>query len=247
MSRLIDREHPLKLYLQLSEILKRNIETEEWKVGSQIPTEEELCRTYDVSKSTVRSAISKLSRDGFLQKQQGKGTFVVKKVTAEKLNMAVSFDELMTATDEPIKTAVTAQTIMMPVGDLSDKLDVAPNTHLIYIRRLRFVADIAVLIQESYVPHHLCPELMKENLKNISLFEFFEKRIGMHITGVKNHFDIAYLDAEEKKVFAYDAKKAGAVVLTQYFFSGGSKVMFSRSIIRPGWIGFSIEFEKKIL
>lgn len=243
---MLDRDNPLTLYLQLSEILKKNIEIEEWKVGSQIPTEEELCRTYDVSRSTVRSAISKLSRDGFLQKQQGKGTFVAKKVAADKFIMSVSFDELMSEPDKNIKTSVAAQTMMMPVGSMAEQLEIAPETHLIYIKRLRIANDVPVLIQESYIPHHLCPELIKENLKNLSIFEFFEKKIGLHITGVKNNFEIIHLKAEEKKAFACTAGNPAALALIQRFFSGSSVVMFSRSVKRPGGAGFFIEFEKKI-
>ncbi|NWF98245.1 MAG: GntR family transcriptional regulator, partial [Nitrospirae bacterium] len=40
---LIDREDHQKLYLQLYEILKKKIESGEWQVGTQIPTEEDLC------------------------------------------------------------------------------------------------------------------------------------------------------------------------------------------------------------
>ncbi|NWF97515.1 MAG: GntR family transcriptional regulator, partial [Nitrospirae bacterium] len=40
---LINREDHQKLYLQLYEILKKKIESGEWQVGTQIPTEEDLC------------------------------------------------------------------------------------------------------------------------------------------------------------------------------------------------------------
>ena len=51
MEESVNRENLQKLYLQLCEILKRKIEKKEWDVGSQIPTEEELCRIYDVSRA----------------------------------------------------------------------------------------------------------------------------------------------------------------------------------------------------
>ena len=49
----IDRTNPQKLYFQLLEILKGQIEQDTWKVGSQIPTEDQLCGRYNVSKATV--------------------------------------------------------------------------------------------------------------------------------------------------------------------------------------------------
>jgi GntR family transcriptional regulator len=70
----VDRESSEKLYVQLYSILKSKIENREWAVGSQIPTEDELCRTFTVSKATVRMAITELARNGYIRKQQGKGT-----------------------------------------------------------------------------------------------------------------------------------------------------------------------------
>lgn len=245
MGRLIDRDNPVRLYRQLSELLKKRIENEEWLIGSQIPTEDELCRAYDVSRATVRGAIAELTRDGYLIKQQGKGTFVLKKVVADKLAMFVTFDELMIEPSEGVKTNVLAQTIMMPVDDLAEKLDIAHDKHIIFIKRLRSVADISILIQESFIPLHLCPDLLKENLESISLFEFFDKKAGLTITNVKNSFEITYLGAEEARLFEYPVKTP-ALALIQQFFSSGATIMFTRTIKRPGRTGFSMEFSKKI-
>lgn len=90
---LIDRGSHQKLYRQLIEIIKGKIESGERSVGSQIPTEEELCKTYDVSKATVRSAILELVRQGYLIRQQGKGTFINKNTVSEGITMQTSLKE----------------------------------------------------------------------------------------------------------------------------------------------------------
>ena len=79
MTELIDRENHQKLYIQLYEIIKKKIENNEWVVGSQIPTEQELCKMFNVSRATVRTAVLELARHGFLNRQQGKGTFICKR------------------------------------------------------------------------------------------------------------------------------------------------------------------------
>lgn len=47
-----------------------------YKAGDQIPTEPQLCEMFGVSRITVRKAIDNLAREGWLVRQQGRGTFV---------------------------------------------------------------------------------------------------------------------------------------------------------------------------
>jgi len=46
------------------------------KVGDRLPSEPELISTYGVSRATVREALISLEQDGWVQRLQGKGTFV---------------------------------------------------------------------------------------------------------------------------------------------------------------------------
>lgn len=66
----------LPKYREVEEDLRYMIILGQWKPGDQIPIEEELCRTYSVSRITVRKAIHELENAGYLYRQSGKGTFV---------------------------------------------------------------------------------------------------------------------------------------------------------------------------
>ena len=92
---LIDRENHQKLYLQLYAILRKKIESGEWPIGTQIPTEEELCTMFNVSRATVRTSVLELVRQGYLMRQQGKGTFVYRNVVSDGIAMMTSLKELM--------------------------------------------------------------------------------------------------------------------------------------------------------
>jgi GntR family transcriptional regulator len=240
----INRENPQKLYIQLYEILKEKIEGGEWSVGSQIPTEDELCRTYVVSKATVRLAISDLARQGYLKRQQGKGTFVCKRVIPEGLTMHTSFKETMLDAGMSFTTKVLAKTIIMPTDDLDLKLNIAANKHVIYIKRLRTVDNEPVLLQEAYIPHNVCPALLEEDVANESLFDILDKKYNITLTRVKDYIEIAYLTDEEATLLGL-AKGAPALVMEQQLYSGDLQVMFIRSIKRSDRFRFFIEFERK--
>src|SRR3989304_9790883 len=125
--KIVDRDKPQKLYVQLYEILRKKIENGDWPVGSQIPVEEDLCKTYEVSKATVRLAVLELARQGYLIRQQGKGTFVCKRIIPEGLTMSTSFKELMLEAGVAFSTQVLAQTVMMPTDDIDLKLHITED------------------------------------------------------------------------------------------------------------------------
>jgi GntR family transcriptional regulator len=65
------------LYLQVVRVLKDEIISGVHPVGSQLPTEEELCERFSVSRYTVRAALRRLREDNLVSSRQGAGTTVV--------------------------------------------------------------------------------------------------------------------------------------------------------------------------
>jgi GntR family transcriptional regulator len=241
---LIDREDHQKLYLQLYEILKKKIGSSEWAVGSQIPTEEDLCRIFNVSRVTVRTAVMELVRQGYLKRQQGRGTFVFRKTVSDGITMITRFREMLLDKDITYTTRVLARTVMMPIDDLDMKLRVPKDRHIIYIKRLRLIENEPVLLQETYIPYHICPLLLEEDVENQSLFDLFEKKYGIKITRVENHVEIAHITADEARFMGL-SEGSPAILLSQYFFSGETLVMYTRSIKRTDKFKFLINLERK--
>lgn len=71
-----DRYSHQLLYATVRQRLLDDIAQGVYQAGQQIPTENELCTQYNVSRITIRKAISDLVADGVLIRWQGKGTFV---------------------------------------------------------------------------------------------------------------------------------------------------------------------------
>jgi GntR family transcriptional regulator len=239
----IDRDKPKKLYIQLYEILRGRIEGEEWGVGSQTPTEDDLCRLFDVSKATVRLAVTELARQGYLKRQQGKGTFVCKRVIPEELSMVTSFRELMLEAGVQFTTEVLAQTVMMPTDDLALNLDVSEDKHLIYIKRLRLVNNEPVLLQETFIPRHVCPRLLEEDLEHNSLQEILQERCGIPITRVQDYISIASPTRTDCELLGLESECA-ALMLEQLLFSRITQISYTRSLKHPERFKFFIELER---
>lgn len=244
MTELIDRENHQKLYIQLYEIIKKKIENNEWIVGSQIPTEQELCNMFNVSRATVRTAVLELVRQGYLKRQQGKGTFIYKNIASEGLTMLTNFRELLYEEGLSFTTNVLARTVMMPIDDLDVKLDIPKDKHIIYIKRLRTIDKEPVLLQETYIPYHICPLLLEEDIEHQSLFELFEKKYGIKFTKIKNYIEIMYLNSDEARLIGLPEGSA-AILLNQHFYSGDTQIMYTRSIKGTDKYKFLMELKRK--
>ncbi|TBL77852.1 GntR family transcriptional regulator [Paenibacillus thalictri] len=63
-------------YLQLKQEILGWFEVGQLKEGDQMPTEHEIAERFQMSRQTVRQTFGELEREGWLQRMQGRGTFV---------------------------------------------------------------------------------------------------------------------------------------------------------------------------
>lgn len=73
------RETDKPKYLKLKEYIIGMIDSQNLKPGEMIYSENELAEKFGISRHTVRQALSELVNEGWLYKEQGKGTFVDKR------------------------------------------------------------------------------------------------------------------------------------------------------------------------
>ena len=72
----IERESPIPLYYQLKQLLVERIKHNELQPGDIFPTEEQLQKKYQLSRTTVRQALKELEIEGLISRHRGRGTFV---------------------------------------------------------------------------------------------------------------------------------------------------------------------------
>ena len=94
----IDRNNPLPAYIQLKDILLKQIKDGAMKPGDRMLSETQLCRIYGISRGTAIKAIGELIREGFIYREQGRGTFV-KEMEMNALSIGIIIDDYRTVED----------------------------------------------------------------------------------------------------------------------------------------------------
>lgn len=85
------------LYLQVVNTLKDEILSGIYPIGSQLPTEEELCARFSVSRYTVREALRRLRDDRLVTSRQGAGTTVIPNDASDSyIHQVTSINDLVT-------------------------------------------------------------------------------------------------------------------------------------------------------
>lgn len=131
----IDRNAYEPAYVQLANILRRQIAEGLFRPGDQLPSEAQLCRHYQVSPMTVRRSINLLADQDVVSTVQGRGTFVK---ALELSTAAFDLRELQALFSNAARTVIKLLDVRIVPADESTarrlNLDVGENT--IYIRRL---------------------------------------------------------------------------------------------------------------
>ena len=92
----IERNSAIPLYNQLALTLAEEIGKGAFRAdGGKLPSESELCRQYEVSRITVRQALTLLAQKDLVVSVHGKGTFVKSPTIGNDLQQIVSFSKLL--------------------------------------------------------------------------------------------------------------------------------------------------------
>lgn len=206
----------MPLYKQVKEILL--IWVQESENGTLLPTEEELCKRFGVSRQTIRQAISGLSEEGLVTRHPGQGTFVKRSKVIRDTRWALEdFNREMQSHGLKPETVVLSIHREKSMDFVSRQLEIAPDALVVVIKRLRFVDGWPMVVQQSYLPYALFEsiESKKEELVTRSLHSIIEK-------------DYHYaLQTAERTIEAIPAPSQEADLLK---VAPGSPVLYSTSI-----------------
>ena len=122
----------IPLYSQLVSIVKRNISAGTLSTGDLLPSESELCKCFDLSRSTVRQAIGALESEGLVVRKQGRGTFVAEPKVRRRTENVYSFtSEISSMGLTPSSTLIDFE-VIEPTPDIVKVFDLSNSDSKVY-------------------------------------------------------------------------------------------------------------------
>lgn len=218
----LKRNIPVPLYYQIAQLLRQRIESGELKPGDQIPTENELQGLLDVSRATIRRAISDLVYEGLLERRRAKGTIVSRAKLEETLYGMGSFTSEIFKRNQILESKILEFQLVPAAAKTLQLLELEPGSELAYMKRLRIVNGDPVCVEDWYAPIKHFPGLsrtfFKETGKEQSTYYMLREHYGIQLVRAVDSMSAVALEKEDAELLKMD-KGMPALVRTRVTYT----------------------------
>lgn len=243
MSKLME-ESDIPLYSQLVSIVKRNITAGTVLPGEVLPSESELCKTFNISRSTVRQAIGTLESEGLVVRKQGRGTYVAEPKMRRRTEMLYSFtSEIMAMGKSPASTIIDFE-IIEPTPDIIKVLEL--STHSLYVyrfTRIRRMDGEPLILETTFLPQYIYPNLTRDLLGTHSMYSLLHD-VGITPASAVDSYEAVLMSVEEATMLGCKPGSCGFSVHRQTRSEAGFVYEFTQSLIRADRVKLDVFLHK---
>ena len=187
------------LYRRLVAALRRDIAAGRLAIGARLPSEEELCRRFRVSRHTVREALRQLREDGLVASRQGAGTTVVRKEAPPPLyvHSVGSIEELV---QYAVATRYRPDTRRVLTADkaLAERLGAQPGSRWLKVEGFRYVPGetLPFCWTEVYVAFAYAGVGELVGQRPVPIYALIEEMSGEKVTEIEQTLRVTAAPAE---------------------------------------------------
>lgn len=187
------------MYVQISELLIRDISAGRLLDGERLPPERDMAQSLNTTVRTLRKALAILVEKKLLERVQGSGNYI--RHGGEISSIYSMFRlELHQGGGLPKADILSVDAMEKP----SDLPNFGTANHGTRIRRLRYLDQVVIAVEEIWLDGD-AGEVPKNRLSD-SLYDFYKKQLGFWINRAEDHISIGHVPAWAPTTFG---KKAG--------------------------------------
>ncbi|PLS02063.1 GntR family transcriptional regulator [Neobacillus cucumis] len=240
---MIYKNSPIPIYYQLEELIKGLIEKGDLKPGDALPPEREYAEKYQISRMTVRQAFTDLVNEGYLFRQQGKGTFVAERKIEQGLQGLTSFTEDMKSRGLKPGNKLIKFEIIPADSQIAGHLKIAEYGPVYEISRIRLADDVPMALETNYISANLIKGLT-EGIVNKSLYAYIEGQLNLRIDSASQTIESSIASQSEANFL--NISKGDPVLLIQRntYLLDGTPLELVKSVYRADRYKFMIKMKR---
>ncbi|MHB0857779.1 MAG: GntR family transcriptional regulator [Anaerolineae bacterium] len=229
---MLDKSAGTPLHIQLTDTLRHQILVQRQNGNDRLPSERELCHQFGVSRITVRRAMSQLQRENLIYTTVGKGTFVAVPELTEELQPLSSFTQDMKRRGLAASSRVLEALVLNSDDELATRLRIPRGAEVVKLFRLRLAEGAPVAIQCSWLPHHLCPDILQLDLSSKSLFDVLKSHYALGLAHAETSIEAALAGPEERELLQLPNSAAVLISEQTTVLDSGAIIEYVRSVFR---------------
>ncbi|MEI4780355.1 GntR family transcriptional regulator [Streptococcus pasteurianus] len=151
-------------YIRIHDAIKKEIDEGVWEIGQRLPSERDLADDYEVSRMTLRQAITLLVEEGILERRVGSGTYVASHRVQEKMRGTTSFTEIVRSQGKtPSSQLISYQ--RKPANETEiQQLQLKATDTVVRMERVRFADNVPLVFEVASIPEKLIQSFKQEDI-----------------------------------------------------------------------------------
>jgi GntR family transcriptional regulator len=195
-----DKRNIIPLYSQIEQSIMEKIKKGILLEGELLPSEQDLARSYNVSRMTARQALHGLKQNGYVVSIRRKGTFVTTPKIEKTLISLQGFSQEMRGAGMRPGSIVLDHGLIVPPVDIVERLQLKKDEKVFKLRRLRLADKVPIAIEISYTPEKYFPGIDAIDFEKESLYSVLQNRYGASIGWSVDVIEAAKATVEESRL-----------------------------------------------
>lgn len=171
----------LPLFAQVQHSLRQGILQGRLAPGQKLPSESQLQSQFEVSRITVRQALSALQAEGLIETFNGRGSFVTQPANAPRLGMLTGFYDHMRAKGHSAEGRILSVRTVKATARLAHVLRIEAGAPLASISTVRLADGEAVVIGRLVMQPGLAQRLLAHDLETADAMAVLEAQLGYRL------------------------------------------------------------------
>jgi GntR family transcriptional regulator len=236
----VHRHSPVPLHHQIKVAVLQGVEEGWLQPGEQLPRERELAEALGVSLAPVRQAMADLTKEGYVDRTRGKGTFVRDRKLVEKIQILGSFHDSVRRPGLEPTVKVLSSEFVSPSHEIAVALALR-GQQAWCLRRLALLDGEPLALLTAWLPPRYARGVIDLDLGEGSLYEALARVHGVEMTAADNVVEVDHAGLGDAELLGM---APGSPVLRVIGITRNQQdrpVEYSDVLYRPERFRFAIE------
>ncbi len=221
----------------------------EFAPGEQIPTEKDLCETYQVSTITARQAILDLVNEGLIIRRQGKGSFIKDGLKSIKniktLHLKGNLNDIIPEGLETQEVKVLDIIKVKSPKRIADLLGIQEGEEVVQVRRTRNDNGIPLSYIKNYLVLEIGEKIKSKDLCVYPMLHILRNRLNIPITGGIQYVEAIVADYDIASALSINICSPILYLETVIHAKQKKPVDFAQTFYRPDQFRYSVKLDLK--